>query len=111
MDSVTKDVWNKMLFYCLYELFGVLKTWRKVRTTSESFCRHNVDKGTVAAAAPIAELQIAEPKTYSTLVFDPAVETSLTFAKRRASSVHPEIKRAVEDLRARGHLLPVLMKY
>ncbi|KAK9962346.1 hypothetical protein ABG768_007716 [Culter alburnus] len=41
----------------------VLKTFRKVRTMSEAFHRHNVDRGTIAATAPIAELQIADPKT------------------------------------------------
>lgn len=78
---------------------------------SEAFHRHNVDRGTIAATAPIAELQIADPKTYSTLVFDPAMETLLAFAKRCASSVNSEIKRSIEDLKARGHLLPILMKY
>ncbi len=72
---------------------------------SEAFHRHNVDRGTIAATAPIAEIQIADPKTYSTLVFDPAMETLLAFAKRCASSVNPEIKRSIEDLKARGHLL------
>ncbi|KAK2915662.1 hypothetical protein Q8A67_000036 [Cirrhinus molitorella] len=89
----------------------VLKTFKKVCTMSEAFHRHSVDRGTIAATAPIAELQIADPKTYSTLVFDPAMETLLAFAKRCASSVNPEIKRSIEDLKARGHLLPILMKY
>ncbi|KAF4116712.1 hypothetical protein G5714_004201 [Onychostoma macrolepis] len=89
----------------------VLKTFRKVRTMSEAFHRHSVDRGTIAATAPIAELQIADPKTYSTLVFNPAMERLLAFAKRCASSVNPEIKRFIEDLKARGHLLPILMKY
>ncbi|KAL1258962.1 hypothetical protein QQF64_009539 [Cirrhinus molitorella] len=89
----------------------VLKTFKKVRTMSEAFHRHNVDRGTIAATAPIAELQIAAPKTYSTLVFNPAMETLFAFAKRCASSVNPEIKRSIEDLKARGHLLPILMKY
>ncbi|XP_067233793.1 coiled-coil domain-containing protein 106-like [Chanodichthys erythropterus] len=84
----------------------VLKTFRKVRTMSEAFHRHNVDRGTIAATAPIAELQIADPKTYSTLVFDPAMETLLAFAKRCASSVNPEIKRSIEDLKARGIYCP-----
>lgn len=49
---------------------------------SEAFHRHNVNRGTTAATAPIAELQVADPKTYNTLVFDPAMKTLLVFAKR-----------------------------
>nr|XP_055057214.1 coiled-coil domain-containing protein 106-like [Misgurnus anguillicaudatus]XP_055057215.1 coiled-coil domain-containing protein 106-like [Misgurnus anguillicaudatus] len=89
----------------------VLKTFKKVCTMSEAFHRHNVDRGTIVATAPIAELQVADPKIYSTLVFNPAMETLLAFAKRCAGTVSPEIKRSIEDLKARGHLLPILIKY
>ncbi|XP_030638823.1 uncharacterized protein LOC115819431 [Chanos chanos] len=89
----------------------VLKTFGKVRTMIEAFHRHNIDRRTIAATAPIAKLHIADPKAYSTLEFEPAVETLLGFAEKCANHVTPDIKKSIEDLKASGHLLPIMLKY
>ena len=72
----------------------VLKTFGKVRTMTAALHRQNFNtgRGTIAATAAIAKLHMADPKTYSTLGFAPAVETLLGLAKRCASRVEPDFK-------------------
>ena len=89
----------------------VLRSFRKVRTMSAAFNKRKVDRGTIVATAPIAELHAADPAIYGSLVFDPKTETMLGFARRCANLVTPEIKAKIEDLKARGLLLPVHVRY
>ncbi|KAL6454975.1 hypothetical protein MHYP_G00365850 [Metynnis hypsauchen] len=41
----------------------VLKTFSKVRTITEAFGRHNVDRGTISFTAAVAELAVLDPNT------------------------------------------------
>ncbi|KAI9516400.1 hypothetical protein NQZ68_015901 [Dissostichus eleginoides] len=89
----------------------VLKTFGHVRTMSEAFRINNVDRGTIKMTAPIAELKIVDPDTFETLKFDPAIDTLLSFAKKCATNVSVDKKAKIEDMKAKGKLLPLLMKY
>ncbi|KAI9525051.1 hypothetical protein NQZ68_012561 [Dissostichus eleginoides] len=89
----------------------VLKTFGRVRTMSEAFRIYNVDRGTIKMTAPIAELKILDPDTFENLKFDPAIDTLLSFAKKCATNVTPDKKAKIEDMKAKGKLLPLLMKY
>ena len=72
---------------------------------------NNVDRGTIKITAPIAELKIVDPDTFETLKFDPAIDTLLSFAKKCATNVTVDKKAKIEDMKAKGKLLPLLMKY
>ncbi|KAJ4946572.1 hypothetical protein JOQ06_024237 [Pogonophryne albipinna] len=89
----------------------VLKNLGRVRTMSEAFRINNVDRGTIKMTAPIAELKIVDPDTFETLKFDPAIDTLLSFAKKCATNVTVDKKAQIEDMKAKGKLLPLLMKY
>ncbi|XP_052429055.1 coiled-coil domain-containing protein 106-like [Carassius gibelio] len=89
----------------------VLKTFSRVRTMTEAFRANGVDRGTIKMTAPIAELHIVDPETYKSLRFDPANETLLSFSKKCATHISPEKKAIIEDMKSRGQLLPLLMKY
>ncbi|XP_063062041.1 coiled-coil domain-containing protein 106-like [Engraulis encrasicolus] len=89
----------------------VLRTFKKVRTMTEAFNRQHVDRGTIVATAPIAELEAADPRLYGSLIYDSKIETLLGFAKRCGSSVTPDLKAKIADLKARGVLLPINVKY
>ncbi|KAM6995228.1 uncharacterized protein LKV04_007452 [Tautogolabrus adspersus] len=89
----------------------VLKSFSKVRTMSEAFRINGVDRGTIKMTAAIAELNIVDPETFKTLKYDPATETLQSFAKRCATHITPEKKSIIEDMKAKGQLLPLLMKY
>ncbi|KAF3836212.1 hypothetical protein F7725_028770 [Dissostichus mawsoni] len=89
----------------------VLKTFGSVRTMSEAFRINNVDRGTIKMTAPIAELKIVDPETLESLKFDPAIDTLLSFAKKCSTNVTADKKAKIEDMKAKGKLLPLLMKY
>ncbi|KAI4825561.1 hypothetical protein KUCAC02_021241 [Chaenocephalus aceratus] len=89
----------------------VLKTFGHVCTMSEAFRINNVDRGSIKMTAPIAELKIVDPDTFKTLKFDPAIDTLLSFAKKCATNVTVDKKAKIEDMKAKGKLLPLLMKY
>ena len=78
---------------------------------SEAFRINGVDRGTIKMTAAIAELKIVDPSTFNSLKFDPANETLLSFAKKCATYISSEKNTIVEDMKARGQLLPLLMKY
>ena len=61
--------------------------------------------------APIAELQMVDPETFNSLKFDPATETLQSFSKKCAAHVTPEKKVIIDDMKAKGKLLPLLVKY
>ncbi|KAK1904244.1 Coiled-coil domain containing protein 106 [Dissostichus eleginoides] len=89
----------------------VLKTFGRVRTMSEAFRINNVDRGTIKMTAPIAELKIVDPDTFESLKCDPTIDTLLSFAKKCATNVTADKKAHIEDMKAKGRLLPLLMKY
>lgn len=60
--------------------------------------------------APIADLQMVDPETFNSLKFDPAIETLQSFSKC-AAHVTPEEKVIIDDMKAKGKLLPLLVKY
>ncbi|XP_028303961.1 coiled-coil domain-containing protein 106-like [Gouania willdenowi] len=89
----------------------VLKSFSKVRTMTEAFRINGVDRGTIKMTAAIMELNTVDPETFKTLKYDPATETLQSFAKRCATYITPEKKIIIEDMKAKGQLLPLLMKY
>ncbi|KAI9527347.1 hypothetical protein NQZ68_031485 [Dissostichus eleginoides] len=78
-----------------------------VRTMSEAFRINNVDRGTIKMTAPIAELKIVDPETLESLKFDPAIDTLLSFAKKCSTNVTADKKAKIEDMKAKGKLLPL----
>ncbi|XP_067105948.1 coiled-coil domain-containing protein 106-like [Osmerus mordax] len=86
----------------------VLKSFSRVRMMTQAFRINGVDRGTIKMTAPIAELKIVDPETYASLKFDPASETLLSFARRCATQVIPA---KIEDMKSKGQLLPLLIKY
>ena len=89
----------------------MLKTFSRVRTKTEAFRINGVDRGTIKMTAPIAELQIVDPDLFHSLKFNPPSDTLLSFAKKCASHIRPEKRIIIEDMKSRGKLLPLLMKY
>ncbi|TKS75679.1 Coiled-coil domain-containing protein 106 [Collichthys lucidus] len=89
----------------------VLKTFSRVRTMSEAFRINGVDRGTIKMTAPIAELKIVDPDTFNTLKFNPATDTLMSFAKKCAAHISSEKRVIIEDMKSRGKLLPLLLKY
>ncbi|KAL7852847.1 hypothetical protein SRHO_G00186320 [Serrasalmus rhombeus] len=87
----------------------VLKT-SKVRTMSEAFSRHNVDRGTIVFTAAIAELAIVDPNTYESLASTSTKETLAAFAKKCAPNITEETKNKIQDMKAKGQLLPIRWK-
>ncbi|XP_076866530.1 coiled-coil domain-containing protein 106-like [Brachyhypopomus gauderio] len=85
----------------------VLKTFQRVRTMTEAFNRHNVDRGTIAFTAAIAELAIVDPKAYESLAAMSTKETLAAFAKKCAAHINEETKNKIEDMKAKGQLLPI----
>ncbi|KAL7884856.1 hypothetical protein AOLI_G00076260 [Acnodon oligacanthus] len=65
----------------------VLKTFSKVSTMTEAFNRQNVDHGTIAFTAAIAELAIVDPNTYESLASTTAKEILAAFAKKCAANI------------------------
>ncbi|KAL7846623.1 hypothetical protein SRHO_G00216030 [Serrasalmus rhombeus] len=88
----------------------VLKTFSKVRTMSEAFSQHNVDRGTIAFTAAIAELAIVDPNTYESLASTSTKETLAAFAKKCAANITEETKNKIQDIKAKGQLLPIWWK-
>ncbi|KAL7835664.1 hypothetical protein SRHO_G00280110 [Serrasalmus rhombeus] len=86
----------------------VLKTFSKVRTMSEAFSRHNVDRGTIAFTAAIAELAVVDPNTYESLAS--TKETLAAFAKKCAANITEETKNKIQDMKAKGQLLSIRWK-
>lgn len=78
---------------------------------TQAFQMNHVDRATIKLTAPIAELKIVDPAKYSTLTYDPAQETLLSFAKKCANNVGPQNKKIIEDMKSKGKLLPILLKY
>ena len=77
---------------------------------TEAIRVNRVDRGTIKMTAAIAELNIVDPVTFTTLKYDPATETLQSFAKRCATHITPE-KSIIEDMKSKCQLLPLLMKY
>ncbi|KAG9267219.1 coiled-coil domain-containing protein 106-like [Astyanax mexicanus] len=88
----------------------VLKTFQRVRTMTEAFNRHNVDRGTIAFTAAIAELAIVDPKMYESLAAMSTKETLAAFSKKCAAHINEETKNKIEDMKAKGQLLPIRWK-
>ncbi|KAK6481945.1 coiled-coil domain-containing protein 106-like isoform X1 [Huso huso] len=88
----------------------VLKTFTKVKTMSQAFSRHNVDRGTIAATAAIVELALAAPSKYETMQFNSSDETLLAFAKRCSSAIDEETKQKITKMKTKHLLLPLQYK-
>lgn len=78
---------------------------------TEAFRINSVDRGTIKMTAPIAELKYVDPEKFASLKFDPAAETLLAFAKKCARNITPEKQTIIEDMKSKGKLLPLLIKY
>ncbi|XP_034544250.1 coiled-coil domain-containing protein 106-like [Notolabrus celidotus] len=89
----------------------VLNTFSRVRTMTEAFRINDVDRGTIKMTAPIAELKYVHPEKFASLKFDPTTETLLAFARKCARNITPEKRIIIEDMKSKGKLLPLLIKY
>lgn len=78
---------------------------------TEAFRINGVDRGTIKMTAPIAELKYVDPEKFASLKFDPAAETLLAFARKCARNITPEKQTIIEDMKSKGKLLPLLIKY
>ncbi|XDV26301.1 hypothetical protein PO909_030051 [Leuciscus waleckii] len=71
-----------------------------------------VDRNTLALSAPLAEITIAAPKFLKSLPpFNLKKEKLLDYSKRCAESMTPEVRAKIEELKAKGKLLPIKYKY
>lgn len=78
---------------------------------TKAFHINGVDRGTIKMTAPIAELTCVDPEKFASLKLDPAAETLMAFAKKCTRNITPEKRTIIEDMKSKGTLLPLLIKY
>ena len=90
----------------------VAKAYKSQGSMSKAFKIVGVDRNTLALSAPLAEITIAAPKFLKSLPpFNLKKEKLLDYSKRCAESVTPEVRAKIEELKAKGKLLPIKYKY
>ncbi|KAI7789914.1 coiled-coil domain-containing protein 106-like [Triplophysa rosa] len=90
----------------------VLKAYKNQGSMTKAFKTVGVDRNTLALSAPLAEISIACPKFLKSLPpFNIKKDKLLEYSKRCAESMTPEVTTKIEDLKAKGKLLPIKYKY
>ncbi|XP_061600273.1 coiled-coil domain-containing protein 106-like [Cololabis saira] len=92
----------------------ILKLFNKGGTMSAAFSRVSVDRNTVVANAPIAELFIAAPSKYNELIEDYNVRraklSAFAIQCEAAIKQDPDVQGAIQAYKASGKLLPISKK-
>ncbi|XP_048027294.1 coiled-coil domain-containing protein 106-like [Megalobrama amblycephala] len=90
----------------------VMKAYKSQGSMTKAFKMVGVDRNTLALSAPLAEIAIACPKFLKSLPpFNLRKEKLLDYSKRCAESMTPEVSTKIEELKAKGKLLPIKYKY
>lgn len=89
----------------------VLKAYKNQGSKTKAFKTVGVDRNTLALSAPLAEISIAFPKILKSLPhFNSKKDKLLEYSKCCAEST-PEVTTKIEELKAKGKLLPIKYKY
>ncbi|CAM4731006.1 unnamed protein product [Leuciscus chuanchicus] len=90
----------------------VAKAYKSQGSMNKAFKFVGVDRNTLALSAPLAEISIKAPKFLKSLPpFNLKKEKLLDYSKRCAESMTPEVRAKIEELKAKGKLLPIKYKY
>lgn len=90
----------------------VAKAYKSLGSMNKAFKFVGVDRNTLALSAPLAEITMAAPKFLKSLPpFNLKKEKLLDYSKRCAESMTPEVRAKIEELKAKGKLLPIKYKY